>query len=87
MTQEQWKYFCNFKDDFKRKVEEWKASAPELTALQKEAAKLAATPDYPFETTVVYNRSLDDVTPEDEIKLIVIGDNPGKDFMAKNINE
>ena len=85
MTAEQWKYFCDFKNEFKNKVEEWKKSAPELTELQREAARLAKTPEYPFETTVVYNRSLDDITPEDEIKLIVIGDNPGKDEqLAKN---
>lgn len=85
MTEQQWKIFCDFKDEFKRKVEEWKSRAPELTGLQKEAAQLAKTPDYPFETTVVYNRSLDDITPEDDIKLIVIGDNPGKDEqLAKN---
>ena len=85
MTEQQWKYFCDFKDDFKRKVEEWKALAPELAGLQKEAAQLANTPDYPFETTVVYNRSLDDITQNDDIKLIVIGDNPGKDEqLAKN---
>ncbi len=85
MTQQQWKYFCDFKDEFKSKVEEWKKAAPELTELQKEAARLAKTPEYPFETTVVYNRSLDDITPQDEIKLIVIGDNPGKDEqLAKN---
>ncbi len=85
MTAQQWKYFCDFKDEFKSKVEEWKKAAPELTALQKEAALSAKTPEYPFETTVVYNRSLDDITPEDEIKLIVIGDNPGKDEqLAKN---
>jgi hypothetical protein len=85
MTEEQWKYFCDFKKEFKQKIEEWKASAPELTRLQQEAARIAKTPDYPFETTVVYNRSLDDITPEDDIKLIVIGDNPGKDEqLAKN---
>ena len=85
MTEKQWKYFCDFKDDFKQKVAEWKSAAPELTQLQREAARLARTPDYPFETSVVYNRSLDDITPKDEIKLIVIGDNPGKDEqLAKN---
>lgn len=85
MTQEQWKYFCDFKNQFKKKVEEWKKAAPELTELQRQAALLAKTPEYPFETTVVYNRALDDITPQDEIKLIVIGDNPGKDEqLAKN---
>lgn len=85
MTQQQWKYFCDFKDQFKNKVEEWKKAAPELTELQRQAALLAKTPEYPFETTVVYNRALDDIKPEDDIKLIVIGDNPGKDEqLAKN---
>ena len=85
MTDNQWKYFCDFKDDFKRKVEEWKARAPELSGLQRQAALAAGTPEYPFETTVVYNRSLDEITPQDQIKLIVIGDNPGKDEqLAKN---
>ena len=85
MTEVQWKCFCDFKDDFKQKVAEWKAAAPELTQLQREAALLAKTPEYPFETSVVYNRSLDEVTTQDDIKLIVIGDNPGKDEqLAKN---
>ena len=85
MTNNQWKCFCDFKDDFKRMVAEWSAAAPELAQLQQEAAYLAKTPEYPFETSVVYNRALDDVTKDDEIKLIVIGDNPGKDEqLAKN---
>ena len=85
MTEKQWQIFCNFKEEFRKKVEEWKNSAPELTELQKRAAKEAKTPDYPFETPVVYNRDLDKLTKDDEIKLIVIGDNPGKDEqLAKN---
>ena len=86
MTEEQWKCFCDFRDDFKCKVEEWKAAAPELTQLQKVAAQLAKNPEYSFETPVVYNRSLDDISPEDDIKLIVIGDNPGKDEQLKKNN-
>ena len=85
MTREQWKYFCDFKDQFKAKVEEWKKAYPALTELQREASLLAKTPEYPFVTSVVYNRALDEVTPQDQIKLIVIGDNPGKDEqLSKN---
>ena len=85
MTEKQWEVFCKFKEEFKRKVEEWKLAAPELTDLQRKAALDAKTPEYPFETSVVYNRDLDKLTKEDEIKLIVIGDNPGKDEqLAKN---
>ena len=76
MTEEQWKVFCKFKKELKSKVEEWAESAPALSRLQREAALAAKTPLYPFETTVVYNRAL---------KLIVSGDNPGKDEqLAKN---
>ncbi len=85
MTNEQWKVFCNFKESLQKKIQEWAESAPELAELQRKAAVLAKTPEYPFETTVVYNRALDDITRDDEIKLIVIGDNPGKDEqLAKN---
>ena len=41
MTEEQWKYFCDFKNDLRNKIEEWKNAAPELPRLQKEAAQLA----------------------------------------------
>ena len=85
MTNKQWQAFCDFKEIFKAKIEEWKALAPELTELQRQAAKAANTPDYPFETSVVYNRDLDRLTQADDIHLIVIGDNPGKDEqLAKN---
>lgn len=85
MNSNQWQAFCAFKKDFKKKIKEWSCLVPELAQLQKEAALLAKTPSYPFETPIVYNTDLDKITPEDEIKLIVIGDNPGKDEqLAKN---
>lgn len=79
MTDLQWNAFCNFKSELKSQIEKWTKIAPELMELQKRAAKIANTPEYSFETPVVYNRSLDDITKGDDIKLIVIGDNPGKD--------
>lgn len=84
MTESEWQVFCAFRNQFKHKTEEWSAYANELYPLQSEAAK-KDTPPYPIETSVVYNRALDDVTRNDEIKLIVIGDNPGKDEqLSKN---
>lgn len=79
MTDLQWKAFCDFKQIFLEKIEEWNKRCPQLQNLQIEAAKAANTPDYSFETPIVYNRDLDRFTKEDDIKLIVIGDNPGKD--------
>ena len=87
MNKKQWTIFCNFKNDFKTQVENWKAAAPELSALQKAAVEKAKAPLYPFETTVVYNKALDEVTAADNIKLIVIGDNPGKDEQLTKNNK
>ena len=84
MTEEEWKIFCDFRTNFRRKTEEWSAYSTELLPLQA-ASSQKDTPPYPIETSVVYNRALDDVMQGDEIKLIVIGDNPGKDEqLSKN---
>lgn len=77
MNQEQWKAFKEFRDEFKSHCIKWAGYSDELIPLQKSSSK-KDTPDYPIETPVVYNTALDDLTPDSEIKLIVIGDNPGK---------
>lgn len=87
MTEQQWKIFCDFKEELKQQIQVWSDLAPELGELQKAAAEAAKTPEYPFETTVVYNRALDEITPKDDIRLIVIGDNPGKDEQLKKNNK
>ena len=79
MTDLQWKAFCDFKKIFVEKIDEWNKRCPQLQVLQEAAAKAANTPSYSFETPIVYNRDLDRFTRDDDIKLIVIGDNPGKD--------
>lgn len=85
MTDNQWKIFCDFKYDLKKMVVKWNEQSPNLVDLQKHAAKIAKTPDYPFETPIVYNLALEEISKNDEIKLIVIGDNPGKDEqLARN---
>ncbi len=84
MTEEEWKIFCDFRTNFRRKTEEWSAYSTELLPLQASSSQ-KDTPPYPIETSIVYNRALDDVMQGDEIKLIVIGDNPGKDEqLSKN---
>lgn len=79
MTDLQWKAFCDFKTIFIEKIDEWNKRCPQLQVLQEAAAKAANTPSYSFETPIVYNRDLERFTRDDDIKLIVIGDNPGKD--------
>lgn len=79
MTGSQWQALSLFRAEFRQKVSEWSGiAADELRSLQKAAAQ-GDTPPYPLETALVYNQALDEVTQADDIKLIVIGDNPGKD--------
>ena len=84
MTHIQWMAFCQFRDEFKQKCLEWNQYAQALEPLQR-AAGAKDTPAYPLETAVVYSTDFDRLTEQDDIKLIVIGDNPGKDEqLAKN---
>ena len=78
MTEGQWNLVQEFKTNFKKKCDEWSCFAEDLSDLQ---LKIIAqnVQQYSLENSVVYNRFLDDVTKDDEIKLIVIGDNPGMD--------
>ena len=82
MNKEQWDVFARFRAEFKeycfRLNEEF---ADELTLLQRKAAE-ADTPAYSIDTAVVYNGSLEEVTEQSEIKLILAGDNPGKNEQA-----
>ena len=78
MTEKQFLTFDAFRNDFKKMISVWSTVVPNLAALQKEAADAAKTPEYNIETPVVYNTALDSITQNDEIKIIVIGDNPGK---------
>lgn len=79
MTHAQFLFFDSFRNDFMQQIKLWNSMVPDLQKLQKEAADAAKTPEYNLQTPIVYNRALDSITEEDEIKLIVIGDNPGKD--------
>jgi len=80
MTQNQFKIFSEFRDEFCKYCmlvnKEW---GNVLRPLQIVARLSDNTPDYMVETPVVYNTALDEITEESEIRLIVIGDNPGKD--------
>ena len=79
MTESQWKAFSGFRDEFRDMTEKWAEECPHLAKMARKAAEQAGIPDYPVETPIVYNTSLDGISPDDRINLIVIGDNPGKD--------
>jgi len=87
MTRAQWTEFSAFRNRFREQCAVWAREAKDITGpdgaslrdLQREAARNDGTPDYPLENPVVYNSTLDAIAEEDEISLIVVGDNPGKD--------
>jgi hypothetical protein len=79
MNESQWKAFENFRNAFRNQCIAWSENTEWLTALEKRAAAKDHNPEYPLENPIVYNQSLDAVTPYDDIRLIVVGDNPGKD--------
>lgn len=70
-------------------IQEYKAAVAALVAryapLSAELIRLTSeasekdTPAYSHDTPVVYNTAWDGITEADDIKLIVVGDNPGKE--------
>jgi hypothetical protein len=75
MDNETWKKFIKARKKFHSAVEEINAALPNLRAIQQE---FADNRGYTVETPVVYNTALDDITQDDEIKLILVADNPGR---------
>ena len=79
MTSLQFKIFSDFRDEFRSYCDSLNARFGQILEPLQIAARVKDTPEYPIETPVVYNTALDEITQESEIRLIVIGDNPGKD--------
>ena len=80
MTENQWTEFVKIREDFKQRVKNWNDAlkTDSIVALQKELAAADGVPEYPLENSVVYNTAFDSVTSESSVKLLVVGDNPGK---------
>lgn len=87
MNKHQWQAFNNFTASFKQQCNNWyKLSIDaDIPSLQKQAALADGVPEYNIENPVVYSTALDEITPDSNIKLIIIGDNPGKNEQL-NIN-
>lgn len=79
MTKSQFEVFSAFRDEFRSYCDGLNQKYGELLRPLQIFARLKDTPEYPLETPVVYNTALDEITGQSEIRLIVIGDNPGKD--------
>ncbi len=89
MTSGQWNVFSAFKNDLLQKIDEWhnvlekENLLDELKELQRLSAEKDGVPPYELSDPFVYNKAFDDITKDDDISLIVIGDNPGKNEQLK----
>ncbi|MDR2901442.1 MAG: hypothetical protein LBV20_08020 [Treponema sp.] len=78
MNKKVWNDFCRVKEEYRTYTHSLILQVPELKSAQE---KLIAERDggsYPLETPIVFNNALDEITQHDEIKLILVADNPGK---------
>jgi len=66
------------REEFRRLVEEWSDENPYLLDAQERLRKKLGYDDYRVETPIVYNGALDDISRGDEIKVVLVADNPGK---------
>jgi len=76
-----WNRFVKAREHFRGAVSELARSLPNLKSIQQKLADNRAdgkNSSYIVETPVVYNTALDDITSSDEIKLILVADNPGR---------
>ena len=78
-----WEKFVKITDAYRAACAELGRSLPELRGFQQalvdnRALGKADGLAYRVETPIVYNTALDDVTSRDEIKLILVADNPGR---------
>ena len=88
MDKYKWGNYITIRDKFRVYVQELALSLPYLGDVQQEFVNNRAdnkSSVYKVETPVVYNTALDDITIDDEIKLILVADNPGRrEQMAEN---
>jgi len=77
----QWNNFVKARERFRGAVDELARSLPKLKTIQQQLADNRAdgkNSSYTVETPVVYNSAIDEKTADDEIKLILVADNPGR---------
>jgi hypothetical protein len=78
MDKKNWEAFGRLREGYKKYVFDLAESVPALATAQKRLIAQRVGGVFPLDTSVVYNRSLDEVGEEDQIKLILVADNPGR---------
>jgi hypothetical protein len=78
MDKKTWDAFTVARTRYKAYIDELSRSLPELQSYQQLLVDSRSGPAYTVETPVLYNFALDAVTREDEVRLILVADNPGR---------
>jgi hypothetical protein len=78
MTKKAWQEFVKIREKYRSMVQKMLTDLPKLQILEQKLIDSRSGPSYKIETPVVYNGALDDITQADNIKLILVADNPGR---------
>jgi hypothetical protein len=78
MNRKSWKAFAAAREHFRKIVGFLQRELPELQSIQQELIDRRTGPAYRVENPIVYNEALDRINPGDEIRLILVADNPGR---------
>jgi hypothetical protein len=78
MNKKTWAAFTVVREQYRAAVEDLAEKLPQLQKIQQKLVNRRTGPAYTVETAVVYNRALDEIDPKDDIKLILVADNPGR---------
>jgi hypothetical protein len=85
MDKNTYKAFCECRNNFRAITDDIKNTMPDLQKFQQRLVDSRSGPAYHVDTPVVYNTALDDVDESADIRLILVGDNPGRrEQMAEN---
>jgi hypothetical protein len=85
MTASAWKAFSAARDHYREFIKQLRRRLPTLGQAQQKLVDSRSGPSYTIETPIVYNEALDDIGPDDDIRLILTADNPGRrEQMAEN---
>jgi hypothetical protein len=78
LNKETWKAFRKTVKHYRTLIEKTEASTPDLSKHIQKLIREREGPSYTVEKAVVYNEALNDFTEQSEIKMILVGDNPGR---------
>jgi hypothetical protein len=78
MKESIWNDFCEVKEAYRSYTHSLITNVPELKVFQEKLLAEREGGTYPLETPIVFNSALDDIHQNDEIKMILVADNPGR---------